>query len=441
MKLVSDAPKAVPLDRKLTKIQNKLFETAHAKPLELKYLGIALNKQGIEGEKLYCNPDMLPMPMSRCKYLSSLTGHQKAIISACYFVNLYKLVANSESQTLVSNMVAAEKSFLPYSDEYMILHQETCEELDHIWTFRTLHSMVCRETGAEDEFDSPGFFRGKVGIISQEDYSKIKLRFKLTEDFNRVLSLLSQPDGLKQIWQEVDGRDRAWRYDLLHFLIGEAPRLLDSEEVQNYGLGGLWLLFRYVSNVELKQGEVYVFDALETFEHEPLAYEINQAHLHDEARHYTTSFDIGLAMYNSASEEAKAFIREMLRLVMEDYISGAFLTYPEMLELVQQGQIATIISLCQNSLRMALCHHAFDDNRADLNELLHSWSAMPWPDFIPPAGAGLMTLKRWRYIAQQFERLRQELDFEYDADRLGKTLDRYQRILELETLNEPFSVA
>lgn len=438
--VVADPVNAVPLSKKITKVQNRLFETAHAEPLELKHLGIALNKQGIQGDKLYANPAMLPMPIGRCDYLKSLSDRQKAIISACFYVNLYKLVANSESQTLISNMVAAEKAFEPYSEEYMILHQETSEEMDHIWTFRTVHSMVCRETGAEDEFDSPGFFRGNFGVLPKDECDNIKLRFELTEEYRNILALFEQPDGLEVLRKEMGSRGRAWRYDLIHFLMGEAPRLLSSDIVRRYGLGGLWLLVRFVSNVELKQAESYVFDDLESFNAEPLAYEINQAHLHDEARHYTTSYDIGLAMYRAASEEAQVFIRDVLKEVMEDYIDGAFLTFPELLERDEQGQTSTIICNCRNSLRMALCHPDFQDKQADIDELLKSWKAMPWPSEIPAAGQGLMTLKRWRYTAQQLERLRVELGFEYDRERLGNRLDRYEGILKLETLNQPLPV-
>ena len=221
---------------------------------------------------------------------------------------------------------------------------------------------------------------------------------------------------------------------------GEAPRLLSSEEVQKYGLGGLWLLFRYVSNVELKQGEAYLFDSLEDFDCEPLAYEINQAHLHDEARHYTTSFDIGLALYEAASDEAKTFIREMLRLVMEDYISGTFLNYPEMLELAERGTIPTIIRLCKDTLRMALSHPDFEGSVVNWSDLSASWKAMPWPNVIYPVGPGAFTQKRWRYIAQQFERLRTKIEFEYNQGRLGNLYQRYQKILEVDSLNGTFEL-
>ncbi|CAK6689966.1 hypothetical protein BBFGKLBO_00724 [Synechococcus sp. CBW1107] len=44
---VTPAPTtSIPLDAKLTTIQNRLFQKAHAEPLELKFLGIALDSPG-----------------------------------------------------------------------------------------------------------------------------------------------------------------------------------------------------------------------------------------------------------------------------------------------------------------------------------------------------------------------------------------------------------
>ncbi len=431
----------VPLDSKLTAIQNRLFEKAHAEPLELKFLGIALNTQGIVGEALYANPYIMPLPLGRCAYLKSLSPRQTAILTACYFVNFYKLVANSESQTLVSNMAAAEKSFEPYSDEYMILHQETSEEMDHIWTFRTVYSMVCRETGSKEPFDAPGFFRGKVGFIPQEDEDAINTQFNLTEEYSHILDLVRKPAGLQILLEEMKQRGRGYRYRALHFLMGEAPKLLSPSEVQTLGLGGLWLLIRFVSNVELKQAEAYLFENPDEFNYEPLAYKINQGHLHDEARHYTTSFDIGLALYHAASPEAQTFIREMVRMAMEDYIKGTLLHFPEMLELSRQGDMCTVISLGRQTLQMALCHPEFADKQVSIDELFASWQQMEWNYVLPPFGPGLLTQKRWRYIAQQFERARQEMSFEYDAANLGNLLQRYKDILALENLNEVFALA
>ncbi|CAK6697284.1 hypothetical protein BBFGKLBO_02222 [Synechococcus sp. CBW1107] len=426
------------LDRKLASVQNRLFQAAHSQPLELKHLGIALNHQGIKGDRLYAHPDMMPLPLRRCSYLQSLSRRQLAILSACLFANFYKLVANSECQTLISNMTAAQKYFLPFSDDYMILHQETSEEMDHIWTFRTIHSMICRETGAKDTFECPGFFRGEAAFFDLDDWEAINDSARLPGDYQHVLSLLREKDGLTRLLAEMKAKGRAWRFRVLNFLIGEASSFLSAQQVQDLGLGGLWLLVRYISNVDLKQVESYLLESPEDVDYEPLAYQINQGHLHDEARHYTTSFDIGLAMYRSAEPSAQAFIRELIRLTMEDYIAGTFLHFPEMLELSNRGRVCLTISLGQNSLAMALNHPEFSDRQVDIDQLYREWAAMEWGKVLPPVGPGLLAQKRWRYIALQFERLRSEMQFEFDSEHLGNLLQRYEGILALESLNEPF---
>lgn len=439
---VTPAPTtSIPLDAKLTTIQNRLFQKAHAEPLELKFLGIALDSQGIVGDALYANPNIMPLPLRRCEYLKSLNPRQIAILTACYFVNFYKLVANSESQTLISNMAAADKSFEPYSDEYMILHQETSEEMDHIWTFRTVYSMVCRETGSKESFDAPGFFRGKVGFIPRADEQAIDTQFNLTEECTHILELIRQPGGLQALLEEMMRKGRGYRYRTLHFLMGDAPRLLSPSEVQSLGLGGLWLLIRFVSNVELKQAEAYLFENPELYNYEPLAFKINEGHLHDEARHYTTSFDIGLALYKAATSEAQQFIRELVRLTMEDYINGTFLHFPEMLERSMHGDLCTVIGLGHQTLEMALCHPEFADKQVDIDGLFTSWQEMEWQYVLPPFGPGLLTQKRWRYIAQQFERAREAMGFDYNEANLDNRLQRYQNILALKNLNEVFSLA
>ncbi|MBH8564123.1 hypothetical protein I8748_18350 [Nostoc sp. CENA67] len=101
----------VKINNRITKIQNKLFEQAHTQPLKLKPLAIALSKHGIKGEKLYFHPGMIPLPIPIFQYLSSLNPRQMPILSAAVFANFYKVVANSESQSIISNMNIAKKVF------------------------------------------------------------------------------------------------------------------------------------------------------------------------------------------------------------------------------------------------------------------------------------------------------------------------------------------
>ena len=124
----------VELSPRITKVQNALFEKAHTEPCELKHIAIALKKQGLKGDKLFVHPGMLPLPIDECPQLQNLTHRQKVILSGCFFANMYKMVARAEHQALDSNMVTAENAFSIYSDEYMILAQETSEEYDHIWS-------------------------------------------------------------------------------------------------------------------------------------------------------------------------------------------------------------------------------------------------------------------------------------------------------------------
>jgi hypothetical protein len=66
---------------------------------------------------------------------------------------------------------------------------------------------------------------------------------------------------------------------------------------------------------------------------------------------------------------------------------------------------------------------------------------MEWPKKLPPFDAGLLTQKRWRYISQQYERMRQAIGIEYDVANLGNLLNRYKDILTQESLTEAFILA
>jgi len=364
----------VQIDRRIPKIQNRLFEQAHSHALELKPIAIAMSKQGIQGEKLYSHPGMLPLPVPVCEYLHSFNRRQKAILSATFFANFYKYVANSEYHSLISNMSIAEKVFALYSDEFMILHQETNEEMDHIWSFRTVYQMVCRELGIQSSFDEPSFFYGTVGVIPQSDFEKFETRFTFDESFNGILSNLQKGKSfLQKIVEETQQRDKNFTYRVLRFLIGDAMRMLPAEKVQESGLGGFTLLYRYMANVELKKSEAYLFDSPEDFDYEPLAVELNQGHLTDEARHYTTSFELGVELYKVAPPEAQDFVRHFLQIIVEDYINASFTTYLEKLDLTAQGMLLTDTRIGLNSLRMSLHHKELADKQVDINQLVDSW--------------------------------------------------------------------
>ncbi|MBE8988088.1 hypothetical protein [Nostoc sp. LEGE 12450] len=429
----------VKIDNRIPKIQNKLFEQAHTQPLELKTVAIAMSKQGIKGEKLYSHPGMLPLPVPICEYLFSFNARQMSILSATFFANFYKYVANSEYQSLISNMSVAEKVFASYSDEFMILHQETNEEMDHIWSFRTVYSMVCREIGIESSFDEPSFFYGTVGAIPQSDFDNFDTRFTFDEDLNEtLLNLKKGKNFLKKIVEQTQQQGKNFTYRTLRFMIGDAIRMLPAQIVQEIGLGSLTLLYRYMANIELKKSEAFLFDSPENFDYEPLAVELNQGHLTDEARHYTTSFDLGVELYRAASPEGQDFIRYFMQLILEDYISASFTTYLEKLDFTAQGIMLTDIRVGLNSLSMSLHHPELVDKRVDINQLVHSWRQVSskWRNII-----GYMEQKSWQYKSQQLERLIKELGLELNTSKLGNLYDRYKDALAMKEIQKVIEVA
>lgn len=109
-----------------------------------------------------------------------------------------------------------------------------------------------------------------------------------------MLALLRVKEGLTRLLGERKAKGRARCFRALNFLIGEASSFLSPQEVQGLGLGrGLWwLLVRSISNVDLKQVESCLLESPEVVDYEPLAYQINQGHLHDEARQYTPPLSI-----------------------------------------------------------------------------------------------------------------------------------------------------
>lgn len=429
----------VEINNRITRIQNTLFEQAHTQSLELKPLAIALNKQGIKAGKLYCNPGMIALPMPFCQYLRSLNTSQKSILSAAFFANLYKYVANSESQAIPSNVCVSEKLFAPYSDEFMILHQETNEELDHIWSFRTIYTMVCREIGIQESFDEPGFFYGTFRPVPQSEWQNLDTSFSFDVDLSETLSyLMKGKTFLPQLVEKMELQSRNWLYRNLRFIVGDAVRMLPAEIVQENGLGSLWLLYRYMANIELKQAESYLFDEPENFDYDPLAFELNQAHITDEARHYTTSFDLGFELYQKAPPEAQQFIRYAMKKIVEDYINTSFTTYLEKLDLNQQGFILNDTRLGLNSLTMSLQHPEFVNKQVEMNELIHAWRDMSlsWRKII-----GSLEQKSWRYRAQQIARLLQALELELNQEFLGNRYNRYQDALETKEIQKLIEVA
>lgn len=374
----------VELSPRLTKVQNALFEKAHTEPCEVKHVAIALKKQGLKGDKIFMHPEMAPLPMAQCPELQKLTHRQKIILSGCCFGNMYKMVGRSEHQAIDSNMVTAEKSFSRYSDEYMVLAQETAEEYDHIWSFRTVHAMACKETGMPEEFinNELGFFSGELS---------------------------SRPKNLPLSSRAIQ------------FGLADGMRFLPKSFAQSSGLGALWLLYRFIGNVYLKQAEAYLHDELGGHEYDPLAVEMTKAHLIDEARHYTTSYDVGLEIYKSADLWGQSLIKTLIKGLLEDFIRRFYITFSEMLAFHEQGIVSTAVRQSIRSMEMAFNHPEFDGIDLDPKMLPCTWYEKGFGKELGP-----IIKKRWRYTSQQLERLIQALDIKLNADRMGQGYDRYK---------------
>jgi hypothetical protein len=249
---------------RLLRLQNKLFENAHKEPIELKSLGLEIGREGIDRHKLACNPDYLLLPFADCKHLKDLSREQMALITATYFATVYSEVASSESLALYYNLAASERAFTPYSDPYMVLFQETDEEYDHILAFRA----IC------------------CGFVGRGDIIGI--------DHFRHLCAIRE--------------------------------LLQRSETRLCGLGfaSLYLLLRYVLNLALKQLEGFMCVGLDEAEADCRALEVVHGHSHDEARHLTTSLELGLGLFAQASAESRRVVPGIVRIALYSMIEDRF---------------------------------------------------------------------------------------------------------------------
>jgi hypothetical protein len=249
---------------RLLKIQGKLFDSAHKESTELKRLGIAVKQQGIDAQTLYCNPDFMLLPLNDCKYLSRLTDEQVSVLTATYFASAYAEIASSETLALRYNMAVSEMVFPTYSDQYMILFHETDEEYDHIIAFRN----VCQ------------------GLVGRGDVIGVN-HFK----------------HLKPVYETFD------RY---------------KDRVCANGFGGLYLLMRYLLNLALKQLEGFMAMNIPSDRANPLAMEIIKGHAQDEARHLTTSLDLGIGLWERATPRSRELVSGALRISIYSMIDKRF---------------------------------------------------------------------------------------------------------------------
>jgi hypothetical protein len=398
--------KTIKVEDRLAKVQNALYEKAHSEPCELKFLAIKLGKQGIDGEKLYGNLQMLGLPFGNCKYLDSLTARQRTIISALNYAYLYKIVARSEVVALSANMDTADRVFTQYSEDWMVLYQETQEEMDHIWTFRHIFNSTLSQVGAKESLNDPGFFGG-------EDIPPT------SEERSRMRALKEGPIEWWSIWS-----DRSWEHRMLYHIFYNMKNI-PEHEIPGTALGALYLLHRYLGNVHLKQMESYFFHNPDRWNYEPLAMDITKGHFTDEARHYTTSFDLGMELFRAADSSSQTMVKFFLKNLIEGHIGSFYLTFGEMVEMGEHGVMSTPYLLGLNALRMAMRHPEFTDSQADIPVLTRDWHDRK----IGMEPGGLQKM-RWRYVSQQLERIIDVLEIKLDPDAIsGNGYNRYQESL------------
>ena len=374
--------------QRLTKIQNKLFEHAHSEALELKPIGIKFSRRGILPDKLCLHPRLIALPIGSGAGLESLSTQEINLISIALYGLIYRNVACGEDTTLISNMYVAEKVFDRYSDEYMVLYQETTEEYDHIWSFRTIYQAICRDLNYSGQFSTNSFFEQELGHSPRNQW-------------------------------------RARKYQFLQFMTGEGLKLMSPSLVRKSGAGALWLLYRYLANVQLKQTEAYLFAEPEKYNYDPLARELTESHANDEARHYTTSLDMGLALYQDANPIARQWVKSMITMTVESHIHNFYLKYWEMLDLYLKGINLSCVKYGLEALAMVRNHPEFTHKQIldNVDDLIRIWHSEKLGDNL--GDKTNLGGKRWRYTAQQLQRLIDALELKLNRDSLGVTYDRF----------------
>lgn len=335
---------------RLLQLQSRLFESAHKEPIELKSLGIAVKRQGIDTRTLYCNPKFMLLPFEDCPRLSQLTPEQMSVLTATYFASAYAEIASSETLALRYNMGVSEMVFPTYSDNYMILFHETDEEFDHIITFRN----VCQA------------LVGRGDVIGVNHFQH-----------------------LKPVYETFD------RYK---------DRLCPS------GFGGMYLLMRYLLNLALKQLEGFMAANMPAGRANPLAMEIIAAHAQDEARHLTTSFELGLGLWERATPQARDLVSSILRISIYSMIDKRF--SPDISKVWHHEASMAVLD-------RALAHPAFADFGTSAAGLKASWQK---------AGIEIRNTAEFensrRWLASQIARLVDRMGLKLTPS--GTAFERYQ---------------
>jgi len=290
--------------------QLRMYERAHHEALELKPLGYEFRARGLDLTKLYANPNFLLLPFEDCPHLSKLTLQQRSRISAAFYGTIYADVADHETRVIVYNLQVSDRVFPRYSDGYMVLFAESDEECDHVTTFRCLWQPTLGDVGGSWREPGPQCYAG------------------LDAAFERLGGELCAP-----------------------------------------GYGALFLLHRFLLNLMLKQTESFMHVNLpgrgyEASDYDPLALQITHAHATDEARHYTTSLQLGLGLFSQASPESRKQVRSLISVFAASLIRERFAAQPTRTRHFAQSMEA---------LRVALHAPEFADLGQTTGDLLAFW--------------------------------------------------------------------
>jgi hypothetical protein len=337
------------IDRLLT-LQSRLFENAHKEPTELKSLGIAVKRQGLDTKTLYCNPSFMLLPFKDCAYLAGLTPEQMSVLTATYFASAYAEIASSETLALRYNMAVSEMVFPTYSDHYMTLFHETDEEFDHIIAFRS----VCQA------------LVGRGDVIGVDHFQH-----------------------LKPVYETFD------RY---------------KDKLCPSGFGGMYLIMRYLLNLALKQLEAFMAANIPDGRANPLAMDIIAGHAQDEARHLTTSLELGLGLWEQARPESRDLVSRVLRISVYSMIDKRFSAD---LSKVWHHEASMGV------LKRSLAHPLFADFPVDTKVLKASWEK----DGIEIRNSVEFDNSR-RWLALQIARLVDRMGLKLTPS--GEAFERYQ---------------
>jgi hypothetical protein len=318
--------------------QRRLFEATHREPTELKSLGYSLRARGIDLGTRYCNPQLLSLPWEQCPHLRAFTIEQIAWVTAAYFANFYAQTATNETYALDFNKQVSALVFPLYSDDYMVLFEETDEEYDHIICFSLVNQGLL----------------GRSECIGEDKFPAYKLF----------------PDTLRK----------------------------HGATLCKPGYGALFLLYRYILNLVLKQTEAYMFAGLPQEQADPLAFAINAGHLHDEARHLTTSIELGSRLFAAAERRSRPTIQEAMKLLACLTIERRFAT---------DSFRSVSHELGAAALQLAMAQPGFGEVGIGYHELVGSWRAA---GLTMPESEEVVRSKKW--IARQIRRLLDAVEIE-----------------------------